>query len=384
VRTAGGADADGAKGGRTMRATSSGLKLALVLLAAGLVAPNSASAQAWLPPKGEASFSLGYQYYASKDRVSTSTGDRDYDGQIHQHGIVGLLTYGITGRLAASLGVPPYYISSYRGPDPHTWPVFDGESIAKDSSGQPLFYQPTIDDGSYHGSFQDFRAELSFMALQEPLVVTPFVGFGVPSHTYEYNAQTAVGRRLWEMRFGVNVARRLDPILPDAYLHGRYAFAYRQATEGLRFNYSFVDVEAGYFVSPSLSLRIMLSGQIGHDGLRDEEYTFTPPWPEGYTISQWLYISSEGQQMRGQPALPVALRHDQLQLQTTLELGAGASFSVTPSLSVSAQVLRSVYGRGGRATDLSIGLWTTLTVVPSKLSGNPAPRAARRPVPSLE
>jgi hypothetical protein len=211
------------------------------------------------------------------------------------------------------------------------------------------------------------------MALQDPLVITPFVGVGVPSHSYDYQAQTAVGRRLWEMRLGVNLARRLDPILPDAYLQGRYAFAYRQAAQDLRFNYSFVDAEAGYFVSPSVALRVVLAGQIAHDGLRDQEFPFVAPQPEGTSISQWLYISAESQEMRGQPGLPVALRHDQLQLQTNFELGIGASFSATPAVSVSAQVLRSIYGRGGRATDLSVGIWSTFTIASRRAT--PPPRA---------
>jgi hypothetical protein len=335
-------------------------------MAGVLIGADAAMAQAWLPPKGEASLSLGYQYYKSTDRVSTSSGDRYYDGDIRQHGMVGYLTYGITDRWAVSIGLPPFYLSSYRGPDPHTLPLYDGPGIAQDPSGTYLFTSPTIDDGSYHGSFQDIRAELAFMALEAPLVVTPFVGVGVPSHTYDYNAQTAVGRRLWDVRVGASLARRLDPLLPEAYIQGRYSFAFRQAVQGLRFNYSFVDVELGYFVSPSLSLRILGYGQFGHDGLKDEEYPLTFPIPEGYSISQWLYISSQGKLMRGQPALPVSLRHDQLQLQTTFELGLGASYTVRPSLSVGAQVLRSVYGRGGRATDVSLGIWTTITVLPAR------------------
>jgi hypothetical protein len=355
--------------------------LSAVVAAAGLATPPGATAQAWLPPKGEASFTFGYHYWKSKDRFTTTTGEKFYDGLTRQHGMVGDLTYGITDRLAASIGVPPYYISSYRGPDPHTWPLLEqgGESIVKDSAGIPLFHPPTIDDGAYHGGFQDFRGELSLMAFQDPLTVTPFVGFGTPSHGYDYQAQTAVGRRLWDLRIGVNVARRLDPLLPEAYLQARYAFAYRQAVQGLRFNYSFVDVEGGYFVTSSLSARIILSGQIAHDGLRDEEYPFVPPQPEGYSVSQWLYMSSEGKQIRGQPGLPVALRHDQLQFQTTFDLGVGASFAFTPSFSLSAQVLRSVYGRGGRATDVSAGLWTTISFSPSRVFGKQPANGTGKP-----
>lgn len=356
-----------ARRGGTVDARGCWTASALLLAAAGLAQPEAALAQAWLPEKGNASVTLGYQYYRSTDRYTTSGGEKYYDGLTQQHGLVGYLTYGITDRLAVSVGLPPYFVTSYRGPDPHRWPVFDGGGIAQDANDRFLFRPATIDDGSFHGSFQDFRGELRFMALQGRWVVTPFVGFRVPSNAYEFHAQTAVGRRLWDLRAGANVGGRLDPFLPDAYVHGRYAFAYRQAAQGLRFNYSFVDLELGYFVTPSLSLKLLGSSQIAHDGLRDEEYPVPEPPRDGYSLSQWIYINAQGQQMRGQAALPVALHHDQLDLSTSINLGLGASYTVTPSLDVSVQAFRTVWGRGGRPTDLAVSVWTTVSFSASEL-----------------
>jgi hypothetical protein len=370
------------KGGSAMVAGKTSLARALVLAALGLAEPRAAIAQAWLPPRGNASLTVGYQFYRSTDRYTTSTGERYYDGHTRQHGLVGYFNYSITDRLAVSVGLPPYFLSSYNGPDPHRWPVFDDGSIATDSSGTALFLPPTIDDGSSHGSFQDLRGELSFLALEGSWVVTPFVGFQLPSHDYEYHAQTAVGRGLWDLRIGANVGRRLDPLLPEAYFHGRYAFAYRQATQDLRFNYSYVDLELGYFVTPSLSLRILGSSQIAHDGLKDEEYHFDGPKPDAYSLSQWLYVSSEDEQMRGQPALPVALRHDQLDYATSYNLGVGASFAVTPRVDVSAQVFKTFWGRGGRPTDLAVSVWSTFSLSRRRSSAKEPPGGAGTPGPS--
>ena len=352
-----------------MNARGSRVAPALVLAAAGLAEPPDVIAQAWLPPRGEASLTLGYQYYRSTHVYPTNGAEPFYDGLIQQHAFVGYLTYGITDRLSVSIGMPPFFLASYQGPDPHTWPVMDGEKIARDPSGRALFHPSTIDDGSYHGAFQDFGGELSFMALQGTWVVTPFVGLQVPSHAYEYHAQTAVGRRLWDLRIGASVGGRLDPILPDAYVQGRYAFAYRQAVQDLRFNYSFVDLEVGYFITPSLSVRILGSSQIAHGGLTVDDLHFDEP-QDGYTLSQWVYASSEDEQTRGQPALPVVLRHDQLGYSTSYNLGAGASFAVTPSLDLSAQVFKTFWGRGARPTDLAVSVWTTVTF-PKLFGENP-------------
>jgi hypothetical protein len=366
-----------------MHVERGGIAPALVLAAAGLAAPKVAIAQAWLPPKGDASLTLGYQFYRSTDRYTTSTGERYYDGHTRQHGLVAEFTYGITDRLAVSVGLPPYFLSSYNGPDPHRWPVLDGDTIARDASGRAVFLPPTIDDGSSHGSFQDFRGELSFMALEGSWVVTPFVGFQLPSHTYEYHAQTAVGRRLWDLRIGANVGRRLDPLLPEAYFHGRYAFAYRQAAQDLRFNFSYVDLELGYFVTPSLSVRALGSFQLAHDGLKDEEYQLPGPPQDGYSLSQWVYLNLEDKQMRGQPGLSVALHHDQLDYARHYNLGLGASLAVTPWLDVSGLVFKTFWGRGGRPTDLAVSFWTTINLSRLRSSASVPPSEARMPGPSF-
>ena len=367
-----------------MERVRSGPSLYAIFAALAFLAAPMARGQAWLPPKGDASLTLGYQYYYSTQYTCTEDCGTFYDGGIWQHGLVAYMTYGITDRLAVSLGLPPYYMSRYSGPDPHALPVLDASgSIVRDANGTALYHPPTpLDDGSYHATLQDFRAELSFMALREPLVLTPFIGVVVPSHAYDFHAQTAVGRRLWDVRIGANLARRLDPLLPDAYLHGRYAFAYRQAAEGLRFNYSYLELELGYFVTPSLSLRFLGAGQFAHDGLHINEYPPAPPAPDGVGFTQWYYPFAEGQEMRGQDALPLAMHHDQLDSQSNFNLGLGVSYAVTPSLDLSAQAYRPVYVRGGRGAEIVVSVWTTVTFSPGKKSPQP-PAVAPRLGPTL-
>jgi hypothetical protein len=355
----------------------------LTVVVTGLAAPAVALAQAWLPPKGDGSVTMGYQFYKSQDRFTTSDGERYYDGLTHQHGMVAVLTYGITDRLAVSVGLPPLLYTSYNGPDPHRWPLMDGNQIARDPSGRALFHPPTIDDGSYHGTFQNLSGQVSFMALQGSWVVTPFVGFQMPSHSYEYHAQTAVGRGLWELQVGASVGRLLDPVLPDAYFQGRYAFAYREAVQDLRFNYSFVNLELGYFLTPAVSLQVLGLGQFAHDGLKDEEYQLPGPPQDGYSLSEWVYLNVEDKQMRGQPGLPVALHHDQLNYSTSINLGVGVSFAVTPSLGITSQVFRTVWGRGGRPTDLAVGAWATFSFSVSDLFHGSSSRQAREAGPTL-
>jgi hypothetical protein len=350
--------------------------LAGLMSAAFLVAPP-ALAQAWLAPTGEASFSLGYQYSSMKDHFTTA-GDRYDWGHTRQDKLLANLTYAVTDRFTVSLGLPPFYLSQYSGLQAHQYPVLDANGrLARDHNGAYLFLPPTIDDGASHGSFQDFRPELRFMAVSEPLVVTPFVGAVIPSHGYEFLGHTAVGRQLWELRTGVNLGRRLDPMLPDAYAHGRYTFSFRERAQGLRFNYSFVDLELGYFVTPSLTLRLLGAWQVAHDGLRDfEDYpeaaVFAADWQE-------FVVALDGVEIRSQPGVAMGLHHDQLDLQRAFDAGVGLSVAATPSLDLAMTVFHTFSGKGGHATNLGVSVGASWSFSPARLirknGGSPSVRA---------
>ncbi len=303
-----------------MRARRSWRALLAPAIAAFLAA-TPARAQAWLAPKGEASFSLGYQYYSMNDHLTTA-GDRYDWGHTRQNIVLANLTYALTDRLTVSFGVPPYFLSQYAGQQAHFYPVLDENgNLARDAEGNPFFLPPTIDDGATHGSFADLRADLRFMAATGSLAVTPFVGVVLPSHGYEPLGHTTVGRHVAELRTGLSLGRRLDPFLPDAYVQGRYAFSFRERVMGYRFNYSFVDLELGYFVTPSVTLRLLGAWQIAHDGMRDEDY------PEAYLVAaDWpeALLALDGQKVRGLPGVVAGLHHDQLDLQSYFNGGVGS------------------------------------------------------------
>ncbi len=338
---------------------------ALVLLGGAFFLPAPpARAQAWLAPKGEATLSLGYQYYLTKDHLTTAGDPYDW-GQTRQSTVLANLTYAISDRFTVSFGLAPLFLSQYDGQQAHFYPVLDANGrLVRDENGAPLFLPPTIDDGGTHVSFADFRPELRFMALTEPLALTPFVGVVFPSHGYEALGHSTVGRNLWELRTGVNLGRRLDPVLPDAYAQGRYAFSFRERVQGFRFNYSFVDLELGYFVTPSVTVRLVGAWQIAHDGFRDEDY------PEAYLFAaDWTeaLLGLDGEQVRGLPGVVAGIHHDQLDLQTTFNAGIGVSFAATPSLDLGLAAFRTISGRGGHATNLALSVGATWSFSPARL-----------------
>src|SRR6266705_35703 len=240
------------------------------VLAAGTAAP--ARAQAWLPPKGEASFSLGYgNVFVNKHYLGTSAGPGDNVesdfGHIRSQSVEIGLGYGLTDRLAASVAIP-YILTKYYG-----------------TPGQNFFpHTISVDDGQYHGIFQDFKINLSYQALQGRVAVAPFVSAVIPSHSYTYFAHSAAGKGLREYLVGTSFGARLDQLLAGSY----------------------VFLEVGYYVTPSLSLRGIGTAVYTHGGLVLREADVLPP-PE------------------------VFLHHDQIDHESGISLGGGVSYVLTGS-----------------------------------------------------
>src|SRR5207247_2093267 len=131
----------------------------------------NAWAQAWLAPKGEASFSVGYgNIFMKYHYFPIDTFD---DGHMRSQTVGLNLDYALSDRVSIGIGIP-YVAGKYMGTDPH---------IALDGT--------TIDDGQYHGTFTDLQPVLRWRATTGTLVFTPYVAALIPTHNYRFFAHTA-------------------------------------------------------------------------------------------------------------------------------------------------------------------------------------------------
>ena len=239
----------------TRHAGALGTSALIVALWFPATAPD-ASAQAFVPPAGEGTVSFLFQNMLVRDHYLTTT-RRDFFGPIDTNVFVIDVGYGVTDRLAVDVALP-FVISKYSGDYPHPLPL-------------PLT-PVTIDDGRYHGAFQDVRLAVRYSVVRGRTAVTPFVGSFMPSHGYEYFAHSAPGRRLWEVQVGVTAAALLDQLIPGAFVQGRYSYGFVQPVADLsdvrlNSNRSNADLEMGYFVTPGLRLFVLAAGQLTHGGI---------------------------------------------------------------------------------------------------------------------
>ena len=299
--------------------------------------PLAVSAQAWLFPKGEGTVSLSYQNIFVRDHVY-SKGDAHDIGHILSHAATLSVDYSLTDRLAVSVNVP-FVASKYYGPRPHQLP---------------------IDNGTYNSGFQDFTTDVRYSLSRHPVVLTPFFRAVIPSHNYEYFAHSAVGRDQREFQLGANFGRRLNPIVPNAFVQARYSYAFVERILGIAPNRSDAEIQIGYFLTHRLSLLgtgqwtythsgVDLTFHVFHGGLNDDQ------WPH----------------------------HDQIAKASLLDVGGGAAYAVNGSLEMFVSMARSVEGRNGHlhAAVVTIGLSRTFgarieRVTTAAVNGGPAPQRA--------
>ena len=264
---------------------------------------SDASAQAWLPGAGEGAVSVLYQN-SLVDRHLGSDGSRIDSGKIRVDGLLLDVTYGVTDKIAITLNVP-FIAAKYEGIKPHP--------------------NSALDDGRLHGAFQDLRFDVRYNISTGPVAITPFVGTVLPSHDYPYYGHAAVGRNLNEVQVGAYVARVLDPLIPGAFVQGRYAYAFTQQLFDISHNRSILDLELGYFVSPKLRTFGLATGQITHGGVE-----LIGAFPFNLPSEQIVH-------------------HDQISRVNMFDLGAGAQVSVSPSMDLFGSVVHTMSGTNGHA-----------------------------------
>ncbi len=282
------------------------------LLCAFLAIPSLLPGQAWLSPKGEGTVSLSYQNQFVADHVFEN-GDAHDIGHILSHAITLDVDYALTDNLAVRVALP-FIEGKYYGPAPH---------------------QLSRDNGTYQATFQDFSTDVRYRLTKRSIAVTPFFRAVIPSNNYTYFAHSAAGRDQREYHIGTNFGRRLDPLIPKAYIQAQYSYAFVERVLGIAPNRSNVEVQLGYFVTPRISLLATGQGMYTHSGLELNYNLFHA----GLTDDQWIH-------------------HDQIAKTSLLDLGGGGSWLITPSWQMFLTVARSVEGRNGHlhAAVITIGV----------------------------
>ncbi len=287
-----------------------GAALGVLLLGTALLASKS-HAQAYVPAKGDGSWTVAYQNLTIHDHIDFR-GSRLDRGQTDTHVLFVRLDYGLTDKLAVSVGVP-YIKSKYTGAFPHEHDPFPEHRSEQE-----------IDDGNYNGGLQDYSLGLRYQLRTEPFVLTPFLNVGYPSRDYTFHGHSAIGQRVWSVEVGAEAEKQLAAPLENFFVQGGYGYSVREEVEGISIRSSKVNLSLGYFLSERMSARLLAVWLIPHNGL-DFPVDF-PPAPD-----------------------PLRFSHDRVQKTESVNLGAGLTFQLNEDYTLFGNWLTTVDGKNAHA-----------------------------------
>src|SRR5262249_19498008 len=226
----------------------------------------------------------------------------------------------------------PYISGKYVGSNGHTL-----------VRGQPET-AVALDNGGFHGFLQDFHFDARYLLNQRALNVAPFFQVIIPSHDYRTLGHAAVGIHMREYRVGVNFGRRLNPILPKAFVQGRYAFGFSQEVANIAPKRSYAEFQLGYFLTRRFSFQGAAVWTYGHNGI-DHDYDL---FPNDLTNEQWL-------------------NHDRISRVKLLDLGISIGYSFNRSTNIVVGAGHSVWGANThlRTAGVAVGV---VKAFPTKLA----------------
>jgi hypothetical protein len=303
--------------------------------------PLCSFSQAWLAPKGEGSVSVLYQY--GIERLHAFADGRTKDrGHTYLSGVLTDVDFSVTDKLAVRISLP-YIAGKYVGVNGHTL-----------VRGRPDT-AVALDNGSFHGTLQDFRFDVRYNLSRRALNVVPFVQTTLPSHDYPTLAHAAVGLNLREYRLGANIGRRLNPMLPNAFIQGRYAFGFSQEVADIARKRSYGEVQLGYFLTRRVSVQGALVWTYSHNG-NEHDYNL---FPDNLTDEEWR-------------------NHDRISRAKLLDVGANAAYALNRSTSIVVGAGHSVTGANThlRAMVVTVGIVKAFT---TRLAIEGAPETASLP-----
>jgi len=240
--------------------------IAWLIVAGGAAAVPPANAQS-LPPavtsesplpidqaldetaKGHGWVSIAYQNTYVNGMLVPGGSVPDF-GSVRIQSIFLDLNYFFADRWSVHLGIP-FIESRYDGQRPHC-----PTTTPPQCKGMPVPNRPEsrfLDDGNYHGAWQDWSLGVAYHANVNDFLLTPSITVYVPSHHYIFFAQAAVGQDLRKFEAAIDLAHQFE--LTNLYYRVNVGRVFAEKTLGQSINHNKLDLELGYFLNERWTIK---------------------------------------------------------------------------------------------------------------------------------
>ena len=262
--------------------------------------------------KGHGSISIGYQNTYVNGMFLPVPGGEAPIGTVRVQSIDLGVDYNFADRWSVHVDLP-YIEGRYRGPVPHC-----PNAIPTQCAGTPAFTHPHpesqfLDDGNYHGTWQDWGIGVAYHANIDDYYLTPSITAYLPSHGYTFFANAAVGQDLKRVEVAATLAHQFE--FSEVYYRIGLGHVFSQETLGQSIDYNKVDLELGYFLNEALTFKVFGVGKKGNG--------FTGPLDR--TSELWY-------------------RHDQRAKHNYANVGGGVDYRLNDKYTLSSTVQKLVWG----------------------------------------
>jgi len=120
---------------------------------------------------------------------------------------------------------------------------------------------PFVDDGNYHGAWQDWHFGVEWHAAIDDYFITPSATAYIPTHDYPTFGNPVVGQNLSQLLLAVRLEHQFE--LTDFYYRLSYGYAFSQHVLGIDTGYQRADGELGWFVNERFSVNTFVTGRAG-------------------------------------------------------------------------------------------------------------------------
>jgi hypothetical protein len=236
--------------------------------------------------RGDASLRVEYQYIETGDFFDANF-EFDY-WNTKSHVVLLSGDYALSDRWSVYAALP--YVQKRFIPAPEN--PFGGDPHNPNDPWWIDFVPPDkrfIDDGDYHGGFQDLSFGIRYLALDGPLTVSPYIGYGFPTDDYPFYAKAAIGANLWNVPVGVDL--NYVPYFSDWYFRANAAYVFSEKPLDINVDYWLGFLSGGYWFRPGFSVNAFASVKYLRDGLlMPWDFTDDPTYgnyPADFDTIEW-------------------------------------------------------------------------------------------------
>jgi hypothetical protein len=262
---------------------------------------------------------MSYQYINVKDFQNGA--DKVPIPEVTTQSLYVEINYAVAERWRLEAGLPYIWKRAFP-PSPH-------QPLALDPPRPDV---PFIDDGKYRGTFQDFYLGVNYLWITTPIQVEPFARVFIPSHDYQFFANSAVGQNLWRVEIGFKLTH--FPLFSSWYYQLGSGYVVAEQTLGVNVNHFLFNAEAGYFLTPNFALKVFGLARLGN-GENAQKYP-----PPARTTENWF-------------------QHDRTLKHNSANLGVGAEWFFHEQYQLSANVFTTVWGNSVHWIDIAGNLELT-------------------------